>query len=554
MAKKNFKITETNVIPVNFASESQSSDLIFKTNKGVVDFNRWLYFERPKMIDLKHAVNANREQLVFDIYNAITQLSFEMASTTVEVLAAEGAKQLFAFLDDQSKSGNHIASIEQFNRSLIDQFLIWIRNKPAKTKTGKLSTLGARRYFTSIKSILMYFTRQGRISKEIFPYAPFVNVNRSGNGTEPYSKSEYSRVMRYLWQQLELIRSNEFNGSHRQMVAIYALLIAAKTGRNTSTILSLKSDCITPHPLAPDTHVILTGFKKRGMNTSVQAMRGSETIDDVFTSHKDIETLVNEVLDLTQGVRDGSLFNELFLTLDIKKNTILVNESVFWAAVQGIYAKADLFDDQGQPLKIQIKRMRKTFATRIWQLTGGDPIKTSKMLGNTVPVMNKHYLDITPEMEKNHKLFGHVLTETLLNDPESTQEAIAKKLDIGVEQVKGMLIGNFNTGVGRCSDPYNGKFAKDGAVCTRFVACFRCPNQVVLESDLYRLFSFYWLLIKERSFIGRKKWKKLYSWVIKVIEKEIEPLFDIIIVETAKNNAKSKPHPMWVDRFSLGAI
>ncbi len=167
--------------------------------------------------------------------------------------------------------------------------------------------------------------------------------------------------------------------------------------------------------------------------------------------------------------------------------------------------------------------------------------------------MDKHYLDVTPEMERNHKLFGYVLTETLL-DGDNSKAKIAEKLKVGLDAVDDLLIGNFNTGVGRCSDPYNGKFARSNTPCTRFVACFRCPNQVILESDLYRLFSFYWLLVKERSFIGRRKWKNLYSWVVKVIEKEIEPHFKGESVNQAKQEALNNPHPMWRTRSNLEAI
>lgn len=551
---KDFKIKQTNVIPALFNGGVGNDDLVFKTNKGLVDFKRWFYLDWPKSDNFNNAVWANREQLVTDIYNAIVQLSFEISKSSIEVLASNGCRVMFEFLDSRHKQGQYITSIEQFDKPIIESFLAWLRNKPAKTDTGKLSTLGARRYYTSLKSILMYFTRQGRISKDIFPYAPFVNVNRSGKTTESYSKSDNAKIMRYLWSQVDLIRNERFEGPHRQLLAVLALVIAAKTGRNTSTILNLNTGCIEPHPLAPDTHVLFTGFKRRGMNTNVQAMRSSESIEDVFSANKSVEELVSLVKANTAALRSKFDSDSLFIMKEQSGSITPFYDKHFWKAVQGIYSNANLQDDAGKPLSIQVKRMRKTFATRIWQLTGGDPIKTSKLLGNTVPVMDKHYLDVTPEMERGHKLFGHVLTETLLGKPDNKQR-IADKLSVDIANVDDLLIGNFNTGVGRCSDPYDGKFARGGkGPCTRFVACFRCPNQVILESDLYRLFSFYWLLVKERNFIGRKKWKKLYAWIIKVVEQEIEPAFDWDKVKQAKDKAYLEPHPMWRERKGLEVI
>ena len=291
MAKKNFKIQQCSVIPVKFDKPSDN-DLVFATTKGNVDFKRWFYTGRPKAKDANTSTWADRQQLVVDLFNGITQLSFEMAPSSIQVLAGDGCRVLFEFLDEHNLSNEAVTTLEQFNPDVIDKLLSWLRHKPAKTETGKLSVLAARRHYSSIKSILMFFTRQGRISKDIFPYAPFVNVNRSGKGTEAYSKSEYAKIMRYLWSQVELIRSDTYEGPHRQRLAVLALVIAAKTGRNTSTILNLATDCIEPHPLAPDTHILFTGFKKRGMNTSVQAMKVSEDIEDVFSANKTVEESV----------------------------------------------------------------------------------------------------------------------------------------------------------------------------------------------------------------------------------------------------------------------
>ena len=554
--KKNFILQESNLIPIRLNENKSNSNLLFKTNKVLVDFNRWKYYGRPKCENLINAEYANRSQLVVDLYNAINQLSHEVRYTTVEVFASDGCGHIFSFIDEQHLKGIHINKIEQFTSETINDFLIWVKNKPSKTLTGKLSKVSAKKQYNNVKSVLMYFTRTGRLSKDIFPYAPFVNVNRAGEGAIAYSKSEMTRIMRYLWSQLELIRKDEFVGSFRQKLSIYTLIIAAKTGRNTSTILNMKIDCISAHPLAPETHVLLTSYKHRGMNTNVQAMKGAVKFDEVFSTHKDIGVLINEILIHTLHLRQKCDDDNLFLVDNNKKQPTSFTDVYFWKAVQGIGERANLYEDNASPLHFQVKRLRKTFATRVWQLTKGDPIKTSKLLGNTTPVMNQSYLEVTPEMEKNHKYFGYVLTESLLGKPDKgITEKISHLLNIDIDKANSVLIGEFNTGVARCSDPYDGVYAKgNGKACTRFVACFKCPNQVVIESDLHRLFSFYWLIRKERGFIGRKQWKKLYSWVIKVIENEIEPAFDKLVVDKAKESAFNTPNPMWLSRNSLEAI
>ena len=334
--KKDFKIHNANVLPVKFEKGFDSHDLVFFTNKGKVDFNRYRYLGWPETNQLKSAKLAGRDSLVSDLFNAIQQLSFEMSVNSVQVLASSGCKELCRYLDYRIDQGNPVSTIEEIDSAVIDEFLIWLRNRPSKTETGKLSMLGARRHYTSVKTVLTFFVRQGRLSKEIFPYAPFVNVNRSGKGAEPYSKSEISRIMRHLWKQVELIRNQEFKGSFREVLGVYALLIAAKTGRNTSTVLSLKTDCITAHPLSPDTHILLTGFKKRGTNTSVQAMRSSSDIEDIFTANKTVENLINEVKMLTAPIRSELDSDSLFLCRKSNQEPEPFHDKHFWKSVLAI--------------------------------------------------------------------------------------------------------------------------------------------------------------------------------------------------------------------------
>jgi hypothetical protein len=84
-----------------------------------------------------------------------------------------------------------------------------------------------------------------------------------------------------------------------------------------------------------------------------------------------------------------------------------------------------------------------------------------------------------------------------------------------------------------------------------------------MESDLYRLFSFYWLLTDERNFISLPRWDELYKPIICKIDQEIvahnlrskdnpKGCFDPYRVKKYREEARSNPHPMWRDRAILG--
>jgi len=40
---------------------------------------------------------------------------------------------------------------------------------------------------------------------------------------------------------------------------------------------------------------------------------------------------------------------------------------------------------------------------------------------------------------------------------------------------------------------------------------------------MHRLFSFYWLVWRERDVVGSEKWKALFGWVVRVIDRDITP-------------------------------
>ena len=370
-----------------------------------------------------------------------------------------------------------------------------------------------------------------------------------------------TRIMKALKAELALIREHKSNFSQRIQLAVYQLLIHAQTGLNLTPLEEASRDCIKPHPLQPDNASILVTYKRRGMNTYAISLRNSQEVDQINNVPNSVVSLLNEVLEKTEPLVEYAQdeFKDrvwLYRQFNTKKVVALKGNSLH-KSINAIVDYYNLKDDDGNRMMISVKRLRKTFATRIWQLTGGDLWKTARYLGNTPQISNRHYLEITPEMEKQHKFVGLAIEISVRNN--KIDNAVINKFSIDagvtVEQATAILTGKNNTRVARCSDPLSGKYAQnDGKPCTRFLHCFRCPNQIILESDLYRLFSFYWLVIKQRSLIGKKRWKSLYGWVVREIDNQIAIRFDPKIINLSKQKARSNPHPMWINKKILGEL
>jgi hypothetical protein len=410
---------------------------------------------------------------------------------------------------------------------------------------------------------------RGQLSSDCFPRRVLPNESRKSKPFEAYSDHEMRQIITALAEDLRAIRDGKFYGGETDRLFVYFLLIAARTGRNTTPLLEMERGSVQPHPLKPATHSLLTTYKRRGNTVSVQSLEKPKGAEQLNILTSDVGKLVEEVLHLTSTIAENAppqyrdrlwIFHRRPMGHSNRGIGTFRSWTIKDAGRRFIERHGILADDGSSKsssalLTISVMRLRKTFANRMWELTKGDVVMTANLLGNTPHVTDSHYLAVTPSMMRNHHFLGRCLEIELrgTQDDVAIVEQLAREMNVTVVEVRSLLKGRHNTGVGRCSSPLSGRFApKDGHTpCSAFLHCFRCPNQVVMESDLHRLFSFYWLLVKERNLLGRNQWNKVYGWVIREIDRVIAPKFSRKVVEQAKAAAFSSPHPMWRDRELL---
>ncbi|MEN3371968.1 hypothetical protein [Dechloromonas sp. ZS-1] len=529
------------------------------------DLSRWRY----------HGVSgqhAGRDELVAAVRAALDRMARFSSPKSIRSLCRGGLPPWFQYLDhrlDQHLSA--VCRLSDISREVLEEYAVWLRHRPAKTKSGRHSYSGARTAYSQSKSIWLECIAAGSLSMECIPDNPFPNSNRAAVSHKPYSKGEMRRLLASLAADLTAIRGGAFRGGQSDRLLVYLLLIAARTGRNPTPLFELSREALQPHPIKPETHALLTTYKRRGNNIAIQSLRNTQEIEEAATIAADVATLFYEVREMTeQYVKDAPRELRTFLWLFERdkrgaygEGISSLNSSNCHDAIGRFVARHNLTGDEIDPatgetksFQVTFMRLRKTFASRMWQLTGGDLVRTANALGNQPHVTDTHYLAVTPEMVRNHRFVGKCLEADLRGktDDPATVAGLANEIGVSVDDVRRILAGKNNTGVGRCSSPLYGKFAPQtgGKACTAFLYCFRCPNQVVMESDLYRLFSFYWLLIKERNILMRNRWHKVYGWVIREIDQVISPRFPPDRVRQAREEARLNPHPMWRDRAMLG--
>ncbi|QGT84573.1 hypothetical protein GMO17_05250 [Pseudomonas coronafaciens pv. coronafaciens] len=302
-------------------------------------------------------------------------------------------------------------------------------------------------------------------------------------------------------------------------------------------------NCLRPHP--KDDTVFLVLWKRRGYNTNKVAVRAESKAERLLEAmpsvRVNVERLIRRVIALTESLDSEApddLKGRVWLYRNRSNNSAArpvtsLSQGALEKSTARLVAEYGLKDIDGKPLRINIARLRKTFASRIFELTDGDLAVTAAALGNTPRVADQNYLAPDENSRRNWRFMGELLVEELLS---ATIGATYKENPLG-----------------RCADPVNGQFApkREGATCMNFMNCLRCKHYAVTSEDLYKLFSFYFRVLSERSRMDKRRWGREFAHLPRLIDNYIvaegirRGTFKIADVNDAKKRARSQPHPFW---------
>ncbi|MFJ4455950.1 hypothetical protein ACIP1G_18955 [Pseudomonas sp. NPDC089392] len=451
-----------------------------------------------------------------------------------------GVTKFLEFLLIRKKFSINDLTLSHIDRKLMDEFLAHLARK-TESKSYQ------RGIYVALKGVLTALGQRGIITlipagdEATFPPNPFPHHNKKVSGETALPKAQrqaFTSAVKHaalpIWDADEPLTCD---------LLCYALLIIAlHTGRNTTALFEMGRDCLRSHPKENTKFLVL--WKRRGHNTNKVALRGNsedkQAMESTPSVRANIEQLILQVIAKTEELipeaPDHLKTRVWIYRVRGGKDSGKISTptgSAMMRACQKLVADYDLTDVDGQPLRINISRLRKTFGNRIYELTGGDLTTTAIALGNTPQVAGRNYLAPNEDSKRNWLFMGKLLVQELLSG------------SIGTTYKK--------TPTGRCSDPINGQYAPKtaGATCTNFLNCLRCKHYAVTAEDLYKLFSFYFRVFAERSHMDKRRWTKEYAHIPRLIDNYIvaeglkRGIFKKSQVESARERAKSKPHPFW---------
>lgn len=414
---------------------------------------------------------------------------------------------------------------------LIEQYLLHLK--------GSDLAYGAQKtYYTLLKSLLIRMKEKGywsavgdiNLNSDFFPKNPFPHSNKRAKGEEPLTPHEKRQVVVALKQAISPIyqKAEPLTGYE---LTLCLLAVAIQTGINTSPLLNMTAEALSDHPLK-DNRKLLTVFKNRGNATQLHNLRKSEQLEVVQGIKLDVAYLLEIIIERNTPVRQATRSDLVFVYKSTRggrgtkkgTDTSLTNERLD-VNIEKFIKEYDLKDEKGRTMKLNVSRMRKTFINGIYELSGGNLLIAAQQAKHSGTGAIDYYLQAPEQSKRNLGLMGEV-------------------------RVKELTCELSNVPVGHCKDPKNGDRApKNGTFCNDFLGCFRCRSFVITGDDLYRLFSFYWAIVRNRDEFGRKDWKRHLKNVLRIVDEEVVPAFaklgQLQRVEAEKERARTHPHPYW---------
>jgi len=497
-----------------------------------------------------------REKLAEQMRDAVWSLRHDVVGNTLYSYLSMGITKFWQFLDDQE--GYAIVSLADIDASTIRRFLAWLELQTAakgKNKGRPWSHSSRKGFYDRVKSLLI--NRQKYAASDTnpglrFPKNQFPLTNSVTPPREAYSNSEHSRIITAINADLRLLDAQGMQAlPPLQVLAVHLLALAVATGRNPQSLLDLKRDSVHAHPLS-DREVLVTE-KRRGYSTQATSYGKGDGVENgkaaAFPIPKSVgghfRALSNFTLPLIEEAkpedRDFILLYRVS-RMHRKGQVLRIEIKKFNHAAKTFVSRHKLIDDRGRPLSLYLARLRPTFGTRLYERTGGDIRKVQQALGHSDPsITARHYVSLPSNAERNHVFVGQAMVGWVTSANEKRASHLAADGKIPLSDARELLRGGYNTLIARCRNP----FRENESICAKYLPCFTCPQMVVFEDDLWRLYSFYHKLLFDRVKMNPNDWLKTYGPVIKIIDTEIAPQFNADVVESAKQRAKKNPHPAW---------
>ena len=209
-----------------------------------------------------------------------------------------------------------------------------------------------------------------------------------------------------------------------------------------------------------------------------------------------------------------------------------------------------ILDDDAQPPKLVLARLRKTHKAEWYRRTNGQMEQFA--VGHTPEVAANHYADI-PALRSLHEATVAAGLEDALDValpmrivPPRLEARMRKTpaksgLPVPPAEVIAFLDGAQDLRLASCSGFYASPFATKGQACpVPFWGCLDCGNAVITSRKLPALIAFLTFMVAQRETLHAADWAAKFGRAHRRIAEQILPAFPVAVVAAARTVAESQ--------------
>ncbi len=238
------------------------------------------------------------------------------------------------------------------------------------------------------------------------------------------------------------------------------------------------------------------------------------------------------------------------------KNTLVVAPDLYGSRRLGEFiAQAGILDDQGKPLDVDLRRLRKTWYARQDKKWHG-AVKMIAGVNQTQRVAADHYLDIgieTPAIDnaitgtqyglvrRAEQARALVLTEADLREVERNPEKAMDIAGLTPDQSRVVLsTEEEDVYIAKCKGFHDSPFGQPGQPCPAAVwECLFCVNAIITPSKLPNIVALLHVVDARFYEMSREEWRRRFAAVFRAITKNIKPKFSPTVWAAAEAVASS---------------
>jgi hypothetical protein len=321
----------------------------------------------------------------------------------------------------------------------------------------------------------------------------------------------------------------------------FIILLLKKTGRNESSILFLRRNCIKEL----DGKFQFWYPKNRGADRLYMKYIESDGQFSPVSLIKRILEITAPLVKLAPDEFKEFLF--LGMTFDVRKNPSGVNPldpsymKYLMNRTEGWCERTELFDDHGRQFVLSARRLRTTYLTNRYkkhgQLSRVTRDAAHALMSTSVPyVENESTREIHVIAIRNGINSARDLARPTVIADENVATASAL-LNVPTKVAGAILKGEQDVFFAACRDFFNQPGGKANSPCPAPWSCLTCSNAVITRHILPRVCAFINFMTEQRARLNIDEWelKFLTPWTI--IHKEILPKFDENTIAEARKLA-----------------